>query len=73
MRSASSPWHWALMGDVLIGGAVEIFRAWIANPGRDPGPFKWIKTGEEILDYLADYLAKITRMAPTDSQNQLQT
>jgi transposase len=34
--------------------------AWIENWNQDPKPFTWTKTADEILNSLADYLAKIT-------------
>ncbi|MCX4799436.1 MULTISPECIES: IS630 family transposase [unclassified Streptomyces] len=35
-------------------------KAWIATWNEDPKPFTWTKTADEILNSLADYLAKIT-------------
>jgi transposase len=37
--------------------------AWIENWNQDPKPFTWTKTADEILNSLADYLAKIARPA----------
>jgi transposase len=34
--------------------------AWIEGWNQDPKPFVWTKTADEILNSLADYLAKIT-------------
>lgn len=33
---------------------------WIKNWNQNPKPFTWTKTADEILNSLADYLAKIT-------------
>ena len=38
-------------------------RAWIDTWNDNPRPFTWTKTADEILDSLADYLAKIKRTA----------
>jgi transposase len=35
-------------------------RDWITTWNDDPRPFTWIKTADDILNSLADYLAKIT-------------
>lgn len=35
-------------------------RTWIDNWNRDPKPFVWRKTAEEILDSLTKYMAKIS-------------
>ncbi|MCX4803223.1 IS630 family transposase [Streptomyces sp. NBC_01214] len=35
-------------------------RAWIATWNESPRPFTWTKTADEILNSLADYLAKVT-------------
>jgi transposase len=35
-------------------------RAWIENWNRNPRPFAWTKTADEILDSLAKYIAKIS-------------
>ncbi|MGW2846263.1 IS630 family transposase [Streptomyces sp. NPDC001274] len=40
-------------------------RAWISTWNESPRPFTWTKTADEILNSLADYLAKI---APSDSE-----
>jgi transposase len=37
--------------------------AWIENWNQNPKPFTWTKTADEILNSLADYLAKITNVA----------
>jgi transposase len=42
-------------------------KAWIEGWNEDPKPFSWTKSAEEILDSLADYLAKIT---PLSTQTQ---
>ena len=34
-------------------------KAWIETWNEDPKPFTWTKTADEILNSLADYLAKI--------------
>jgi hypothetical protein len=44
-------------------------RAWIDTWNEDPKPFTWTKTADEILNSLADYLARI---APSTG-NQQQT
>ncbi len=44
-------------------------RAWIDTWNEDPKPFTWTKTADEILNSLADYLARI---APS-TENQQQT
>jgi transposase len=36
-------------------------RAWIETWNENPRPFTWTKTADEILNSLADYLAKITQ------------
>jgi transposase len=41
--------------------------AWIENWNLDPKPFTWTKTADEILNSLADYLAKITNASLTDT------
>jgi len=35
-------------------------KTWIKRWNQDPKPFAWTKTADEILNSLADYLAKIT-------------
>lgn len=35
-------------------------RAWVQTWNENPRPFTWTKTADEILNSLADYLAKIT-------------
>ena len=39
-------------------------RTWIKNWNDDPKPFTWTKTADEILNSLADYLAKLETTAP---------
>ena len=39
-------------------------QAWIDTWNENPRPFTWIKTADEILDSLADYLAKIRPEVP---------
>jgi hypothetical protein len=34
-------------------------REWIATWNNNPRPFTWTKTADEILNSLADYLAKV--------------
>jgi hypothetical protein len=34
-------------------------REWIATWNDNPRPFTWTKTADEILNSLADYLAKV--------------
>jgi transposase len=43
--------------------------AWIENWNQDPKPFTWSKTADEILNSLADYLAKINGFATTIDTN----
>jgi transposase len=58
----------ALLTDKLIRRGVHAcvqaleddIEAWIATWNEDPRPFTWSKTADEILNSLADYLAKIT-------------
>jgi transposase len=45
-------------------------RRWIATWNDDPKPFTWTKTADEILNSLADYLAKVT---PQATKNQSAT
>jgi hypothetical protein len=35
-------------------------RDWIESWNRNPRPFAWAKTADEILDSLAKYLARIS-------------
>jgi hypothetical protein len=35
-------------------------RAWIETWNQNPRPFVWTKTAEEILNSLAEYIAKIS-------------
>ena len=39
-------------------------RAWIATRNDNPRPFTWTKTADEILNSLADYLAKLRTGRP---------
>jgi transposase len=41
-------------------------RDWISSWNTDPRPFTWVKTADDILNSLADYLAKIR---PPESDN----
>jgi transposase len=43
-------------------------RDWIATWNQDPRPFTWIKTADDILNSLADYLTKIRPAAPVRNQ-----
>jgi transposase len=45
-------------------------RDWIATWNDDPRPFTWLKTADDILNSLADYLAKI-RPRQTDHRLQI--
>jgi len=45
-------------------------RDWIATWNDDPRPFTWVKTADDILNSLADYLAKIR---PRETDHRLQT
>jgi transposase len=45
-------------------------RDWIATWNDDPRPFTWVKTADDILNSLADYLAKI-RPRQTDHRLQI--
>ncbi len=45
-------------------------QAWIDTWNENPRPFTWIKTADQILNSLADYLAKITTVPP-DTQNNI--
>jgi transposase len=38
-------------------------RAWIEHWNQDPKPFAWVKTADEILNSLAEYMAKISGAA----------
>jgi len=37
---------------------------WIDTWNEDPRPFTWVKTADDILNSLADYLAKIRVLEP---------
>ena len=41
-------------------------RAWIAAWNDNPRPFTWTKTADEILNSLADYLAKLAAIQPAN-------
>jgi transposase len=43
-------------------------REWIATWNTNPRPFTWIKTADEILNSLADYLAKLRTVHPASGQ-----
>jgi transposase len=43
-------------------------KAWIATWNTNPRPFTWTKTADEILNSLADYLAKVAAGHRTDEQ-----
>ena len=43
-------------------------KAWIATWNDNPRPFTWTKTADEILDSLADYLAKLRTSQPKTTQ-----
>lgn len=42
--------------------------AWIDECNENPRPFRWTKTADEILESLADYLAKINPTTTTTDQ-----
>jgi len=44
-------------------------RAWIATWNTNPRPFTWTKTADEILNSLADYLAKVGASLSSSKQN----
>ncbi len=44
-------------------------QSWIDTWNENPRPFTWIKTADEILESLADYLAKIRPTAATEPTN----
>jgi len=44
-------------------------RDWIATWNDNPRPFTWTKTADEILNSLADYLAKLRASQPENTQN----
>jgi transposase len=50
-----------------VTGLEKDITAWIENWNLDPKPFTWTKTADEILNSLADYLAKITNPTLTDT------
>ena len=43
---------------------------WIRTWNANPRPFTWVKTADDILDSLADYLAKIR---PAHTENYAET
>ncbi len=65
----------ALLTDKLIRRGVHTsvqalendIREWIATWNDNPRPFKWTKTGDEILSSLADYLAKVGAGLPNSA------
>jgi len=67
----------ALLTDKLIRRGVHTsvqalendIRAWIATWNESPRPFTWTKTADEILNSLADYLAKIGPGNRIDAQD----
>jgi hypothetical protein len=44
-------------------------KAWIATWNGNPRPFTWTKTANEILDSLADYLARLSTVHPQAGKN----
>ena len=44
-------------------------REWIATWNTNPRPFTWTKTADEILNSLADYLAKVGASRNSNKQN----
>ena len=44
-------------------------KAWIDGWNENPKPFTWTKTADEILNSLADYLAKVTTATDTTRQD----
>jgi hypothetical protein len=42
---------------------------WIATWNDNPRPFTWTKTADEILNSLADYLAKLGPSHPVNEQH----
>jgi hypothetical protein len=45
----------------------DLFPAW----NDDPKPFRWTKTAEEILDSLANYIARISGATPSRSVSKV--
>ena len=43
-------------------------KGWIATWNDNPRPFTWTKTADEILNSLADYLAKLRAGRPESTQ-----
>jgi transposase len=44
-------------------------KEWIATWNTNPRPFTWTKSADEILNSLADYLAKLGQATPLNEQN----
>jgi transposase len=67
----------ALLTDKLIRRGVHTsvqalendIREWIATWNDNPRPFTWTKTADEILNSLADYLAKLGPGSPISKQD----
>jgi transposase len=67
----------ALLTDKLIRRGVHTsvqalendIRAWIATWNDNPRPFTWTKTADEILNSLADYLAKLRSSQALNEQD----
>ena len=49
----------------MAEGVVDDIRHWIATWNTNPRPFTWAKTAGEILNSLADYLAKLSTGNPS--------
>lgn len=47
-------------------------RDWIENWNKNPRPFAWTKTAEEILNSLAEYMAKISGAAHWEPEKSCQ-
>ena len=81
LRVLGQPERWfGLLTDKLIRRGVHTsvqalendIKAWIATWNDNPRPFTWTKTADEILNSLADYLAKVGAGAePASKTNQL--
>ena len=68
LRVLGQPERWfGLLTDKLIRRGVHTsvqalendIKDWIATWNENPRPFAWTKTADEILNSLADYLAKL--------------
>jgi hypothetical protein len=67
----------ALLTDKLIRRGVHTsvqalendIRDWIATWNDNPRPFTWTKTADEILNSLADYLAKLRSSQALNEQD----